>query len=181
VWGCRLAGKNHDRVISESLRGFAGDDFFRSIRQQPAVPLLALLARRLEQFDWKTVDRRAERGETAIRLMPLVPRPGRRAEAATHWVFPILCDHPDELALALSAHGFDATRGGSSMTVIPPPPGNSSRRAFRAEETLAQILYLPVYPGVSDKELARLARLIDAATGASAQRIGPELQLSEPS
>ncbi|HET9316541.1 MAG TPA: DegT/DnrJ/EryC1/StrS family aminotransferase, partial [Vicinamibacteria bacterium] len=40
---CRLTGRDHDHVISHSVRGFSGPDFLANIRHRPGYPMLALL------------------------------------------------------------------------------------------------------------------------------------------
>ena len=77
--GCRLLGKNHDELISHSVRGFSGPDFFSNIRRQPSYPLLALLNRRLRRFDGQRVARRVATAESVISSLPAVARPGRSA------------------------------------------------------------------------------------------------------
>src|SRR5690606_12409828 len=122
IAACRALGREHDAVISGALRGFPGAGLMAKIRQQPSAPLLALLARRVTRFDPRRVARRTQVARTAIDLMPGVDRPGTRATEHSYWVFPIQAADPDGLVRRLWRHGFDATRGASSMSVVDPPP-----------------------------------------------------------
>ena len=152
---CQRTGRDHDHVISHSVRGFSGPDFFANIRQRPSFPMLALLWRRLVRLDGRRVAARIAAAETVLGLIPELERPGRDASDHSYWTFPMLSATPDELVRHLSAHGFDATRGQWSLYAVPAPEGY--RRAVEAEEVMSQIVYLPVYPEVSRAELARLA------------------------
>ena len=152
---CRLTGRDHDHVVSHSVRGFSGPDFFANIRHQPSYPLLALLWRRLVRLDGKRVARRVAAAQSVLGLVPELHRPARTASHHSYWTFPMLSDAPDELVRRLSASGFDATRGTWSLYAVPAPP--DGRPAAEVEDVMARIVYLPVYPEVSRADLTRLA------------------------
>src|SRR6185436_17101105 len=63
VTACEALGKDHDRVIQGSVRGFAGGEFYAKIRKQPSAPLFALLDRRLEHADGSRVKKRTSIAE----------------------------------------------------------------------------------------------------------------------
>lgn len=151
----RLAGRDQDHVVSHSVRGFSGPDFFANIRQQPSYPLLATLWRRLVRHDGRRIAARVGAAQTVLTLAPDLERPGRAAADHSFWTFPVLSDEPDELVRRLSAHGFDATRGTWSLYAVPPPEGGAP--AAEVEEVMRRIVYLPVYPEVARADLARLA------------------------
>jgi dTDP-4-amino-4,6-dideoxygalactose transaminase len=155
---CRLTGRDHDHVISHSVRGFSGPDFFANIRRRPGYPMLALLWRRLVRLDGHRVGARVAAAETVLELVPDLERPGRAAPDHSFWTFPMLSATPDDLVRRLWAHGFDATRGQWSLYAVPAP--DAGRRAVEAEEVMSQVVYLPVYPEVSRADLRRLAEAI---------------------
>lgn len=157
--GCRMAGASHDAVISSSVRGFAGPGFFERIRQQPSFPLLALLARRLKD-DGTGIEERAALARRAIDLMPAVERPGDQAPWHTHWVFPIQEDEPEMLIPTLWARGFDATRGASSLCVVDPPADRPETEPSQARRAFSRLLYLPVHPGLKQRDMERLAQAV---------------------
>jgi len=171
---CHALGREHDAVISGALRGFPGAGLMPKIRQQPSAPLLALLARRVTRFDPRRVARRAQAARTAIALMPGVDRPGTRAAEHSYWVFPIQAADPDGLVRRLWRHGFDATRGASSMSVVDPPPDRPELEPREARRVMDQVLYLPVYPGIADHDLARLAHAVAAPAPAEATTVARE-------
>jgi dTDP-4-amino-4,6-dideoxygalactose transaminase len=159
---CQWRGTTHDAVMSASLRGFPGPDFFAAIRHQPCAPLLALLARRLEQFDPAGIERRERLAREAIALLPYVGRPGGQCPDHTYWVFPILIDAPEELMHWLWQAGFDATRGASSLSVVEPPADWPELELMGARQAMRDILYVPINACLSAGELRQLAALVNA-------------------
>jgi perosamine synthetase len=157
---CRLLGTDHDVVISRALHGFSGAGFFNKIRRQPSYPLLALLERRLRTFDGRGIERRRSIAEAARASMPTATHVGARAHHHSHWVFPIVSSAPDALTRHLWAHGFDATRGATSLAVLDPPRDQPALRAPGAADALSRMVYLPVHVGNSDANLVRLSRII---------------------
>jgi dTDP-4-amino-4,6-dideoxygalactose transaminase len=181
---CRLWGTTHDQVIGQLVRGFAGGHLLERIRQQPCAPLLALLAYRLKRADPQRIWRRAALAQAAqaqLALLFPVARPGEAAAWHSHWVFPICSQQPDALMRHLWRHGFDATRGATSLYTVPPAGGTTAAAttedASAAQGWLAQVLYVPIYEGVSLYEVRRMAALIaafeqsaQAATAALAEK-----------
>ncbi|MEM9162036.1 MAG: DegT/DnrJ/EryC1/StrS family aminotransferase [Cyanobacteria bacterium P01_F01_bin.4] len=154
---CSVFKLNHDRIISQSVQGFAGRDFFVRIRQQPSAVLLALLERRLKRFEPDRIAERVSLAEQLIQRTPGLKRPGSKASEHTHWVFPILCDCPEQLMYYLWHKGFDATQGGSSLYVLEPPANRTEMDPIEAKQAFSQLLYLPLYPGMSLGDIERLA------------------------
>jgi perosamine synthetase len=173
----RLAGIDYDAVISRSVRGFGGSGLLAKIRRQPSAALLALLERRLKTYSQQRIDERRQVALQALKLLPYVTIPGRDNPSHTFWVFPILCEEPEELRQHLIACGFDATRGASSMSVVEPRDA-THQRAIHAERELARLLYLPVYPGVAVADLERLA---EAIAGFGAEPVGQEMPQAQES
>jgi len=168
---CRAAGRSHDDLINHSVRGFSGPDFFANIRRRPSVPLLALLRRRLTRFDGHRVRRRVELARHLVRHAGEFPRPARSASVHSYWTFPVLSDDPDGLVRHLARRGFDATRGSWSLYPVPAAGARPEIAAPEALETMRRIVYLPVYAGVSEREIERLATALaqfggDAAAAA---------------
>jgi len=162
-WLIRLwqaLGRDYDRLVNGSVRGFSGPDFFDRIRQQPSAALMAVLQRRLRTYDRGRIECRAAKGRLLTKLLePRVLCPGRAAAAHNFWVFPILVENPAEVIAALRESRFDATQG-HSMCVIAPPPGQGERAAVRAGRILSKIVYLPLYPEIPDSALARMAEVV---------------------
>lgn len=157
---CRFAGIDHDRLIGRSVRGFAGRDFFGGIRRRPCAALLSLLERRLTRYDRREVTKRIAAARFANQLLPRLERPGDQANNHSYWLYPVLHDDADELTQFLQRHGFDATRGASSMDVVEPPPDRPELRAANAQRSFNRLLYLPVHSRTSVRDVERLAHRI---------------------
>jgi dTDP-4-amino-4,6-dideoxygalactose transaminase len=154
---CGLAGKDHDRVIQGSVRGFAGGDFFAKLRRRPSAALCALVARRLAANNSERVARRAERARALVaRLGSVVELPAGEAMQHSYWVFTILADDPARLVADLRAAGFDATRA-ASLAVVPAPADRASLDARDARQLLARMVYLPVYPELPARAIEPMA------------------------
>jgi perosamine synthetase len=159
---CRLAGSEADALVTGALRGFRGD-LIAAIRRRPCAPQLRLLARRVARPRPQVI---AQRVRLAARLWEAAPGlavPGERAAAHSHWVLPVLADDPERLTALLRALGYDATRAASQLAVLPPPASRPSAEAAHAAHMMAHIVYLPVYPRMRDRDLARLARVLREA------------------
>jgi len=153
VAACQLLGRDHDSVIGGAARSFAGEELIAAIRRRPAGALLALLGRRLRRFDPRSIGERAALADALFAQMPGVARPGARAGMHTHWVVPVCSPAPEELMRQLWRGGFDATRGTTSLYVVPPAPGEAGR-------VMAQVVYIPVNPGMRTKALRAVGRII---------------------
>ncbi len=162
---CRLAGRDFDEVLKDLARSFRGDEILDRLRARPSLPLLHLLARRLERPSGR-VPARAEAGrELAARLGDALRRPGSGASPHTHWLFPVETSDRAGLKRHLRRAGFDATSGASSLTVVPVPPDRPDTAPRRAERLLERILFVPAYPEVPRADRVRLADVL-AAWGA---------------
>lgn len=155
TWGCDRLGRDWDAMIAQSARGFAGGDFFARISTQPGAPLLALMERRLRQSHAAEIARR-ERSAREL-IAQVGGSGGGRAAQHSHWVVPLEFDRPLEAAATLRQHGFDATRGTSSMTVVGDDPQARAPRARAAED---RWLYVPCHRGMTASDLTRLASAV---------------------
>ena len=158
----RLFGFDHERVLATSVRGFGSGELFTKIRRRPALPLLALLRRRIAQGLQPSVALRSARARQLAAqldgLLPALERPGAMASWHSHWVFPIVHPRADALIAHLQARGFDATRGASSMIVVSATQGDV--RASATENAFAQLCYLPAHEGMSARDIERLAAAV---------------------
>ncbi len=161
----RLRGKDHDEFISQAARGFPGPHFFTKIRHQPSLPLLRLLASKLENFNAATmVDRQQRAVRFFKRLQELASQaevntnveflsPGSQMDRQTYWVLALLVDEPRVLARQLWQAGFDATSR-SSLEIV----GKECLPHCRF--ILDHILFLPFDSRMPDSELERMAKII---------------------
>ncbi|MFB6357184.1 MAG: DegT/DnrJ/EryC1/StrS family aminotransferase [bacterium] len=160
AWLCRLAGSNHDRVISSSTRGFPGGEDMDVFRKTPCKALLRLLERRLQQDHDDTIRQRIQYAEKFIELVPDSRVPGSSSSDHVHWVLPFRSSNPDSLVKKLWKQGYDATRRGSSLVVVPPEDTKPDITPERAREMIENLVYLPMYPPMKMKDLEKLARCV---------------------
>ena len=60
---------------------------------------------------------------------------------------------------ALSRAGFDATQG-QSMRVIGAPPSRPDAQPHVAIDTVARMVFVPMYPGLPDRSIRRMAEVL---------------------
>ena len=146
-----------ERVIGAAARGFPPGELIRRLRMRPPQRLLSLLARRLAQAE-DDAPRIAAARDVLDRLNPRMTRLGALAPAHHYWLLPILADDPDALARLLREHGFDATRGATSLRAL----GTSEHPAPNAQRLIEHVLYLPPPWEMSRERRLELARLVRA-------------------
>jgi len=153
-------GRDYDRLVNGSVRGFPGPDFFARIRRQPSAPLLTLLARRLEGYDEGRLSRRTSNGEVLASLLgETVACLGLAMNPHNYWVFPILAEEPERVIAGLRRAGFDATQG-QSMCAVAPPPDRPEQAPRNAANALAKIVYLPNYPELPERAARKMAEVV---------------------
>jgi perosamine synthetase len=163
-----VAGRDLDAVVNGSVRGFPKRELLRQIRRRPSAPLLALLARRLSRFDAERFEARTRAGGRLAAALPAnVALAGRAALDPTHWVFPVVTSDPGKLIATLRSAGFDAAAATSSIASVSPPSDRPDLRPEVADRMLAGVVFLPAYPELGVRELARLASAVEQAVDAA--------------
>jgi dTDP-4-amino-4,6-dideoxygalactose transaminase len=163
VWLLAQMGCDYDRIVNGLVRGFAGQEFFKRIRQQPSAPLLTVLWRRLQTYDIDRLYQRAAKGRLLLRwLTGRIICPGQTVKQHSFWVFPVLVNDPATVIVLLRGSGFDATQG-HSMCTVPPPVGRPDGGAQAASEILARTVYLPIYPEMPDLVMQEMAKVVLSA------------------
>jgi dTDP-4-amino-4,6-dideoxygalactose transaminase len=167
-----LFGLDLDAWLTASVRGIAKQASAESLRRRPSLPLLALLDRRL--VHWRP-DPRAARSANARALLSgiqgLGVSPGARNERHTFWACTVLVKEPAQLVAAMRSEGFDAAPS-ASLRVVPAPAERRGIEPVRAHELLSQLVFLPCYPALRGRHLAReAAALRRALEGNGAQPI----------
>jgi perosamine synthetase len=155
---CRMRGLDHDETLGTALRAFSKGDLFARLRQQPSVPLLRMLQRRLRQSSAESVAERVAIVDVVTSEFPELNRPGADAPRHSHWLFPMLTPQPEETMHQLWARGFDATCGASNLISVKAPAGRAA--PVQAERLMEEILYLPLYPSSSASEMREMARVV---------------------
>jgi dTDP-4-amino-4,6-dideoxygalactose transaminase len=158
----RAAGAEYDQVANHMARGFPGGGFFESIRHQPSAPLLAVLDRRLKNFDPRRFERRVRMGQRlADMLQGRFKIQGQATSGHSYWVFPILVDEPRRVISLLWKAGFDATQG-ASLWVVDPPESRPELEPASARRAVDKTVYLPLYTQMPMRALERMAQALMA-------------------
>jgi perosamine synthetase len=157
----RLLRLDYDLILHQSSRGFAGGDFLSRIRQQPCLPLLALMERRLRTYpSGLIIERRAKGNKLAAFLRSQFRCPGIEALEHSFWVFPVAVGNKPACIAALRKAGFDATDK-QSMRAVSAPEGR--QKPVETGTMLEKMIYLPLYPGMPEKEIERMAEILRRA------------------
>ena len=141
-----------EKYVGAVARGFPAGEILKHIRARPPARMLRLMHRRIAE----TADdsARIDASRDVLGRLPLgMSEVGADAPSLHFWLVPILVDQPAEAALALRAHGYDATRGATSLRCI----GENAPNAWRLIE---HVLYLPPPWMLAAKERVELARLV---------------------
>jgi len=152
-------GRDPDRVLSSAVRNFPGDALIAQLRHRAPAAMLRLLARRLRTFRADRIDRQARLGRRlADRLASVVECPGVAAAAHSFWVFPVCVRDAAPILTAMRAAGFDASAG-SQLRAVPAADG-SLQSTPNAARIVAETVFLPLYPELTEAEVDRLADVV---------------------
>lgn len=155
IGAIRLAGKDPDKLIGESARGFSGPSLIDAIRGQPPDRMLALMARQIETAD--DASERRSICEAFLRRLPHgFTEVGRQAERHAFWLLPIRCSKPDDAIRFLRSRGFDATRGATSLRALAPD------ETPRASQLIDEVVYVPHPAGLSARARDHLVHALSA-------------------
>lgn len=156
LYGVVAGGGRDPAVLVRTIRGLDDVGFVDWFRRQPSDALVATLRRRSGRFPANRLRRRAAAGDDlAAALPPALFRPGRAALRPSYWLFPVVTDDPGRLIAALRANGFDASSGASQICAVPPAPP-------RARVLMAGLVFLPLYPEMTQAERWRMATVVRA-------------------
>ena len=157
---CRLFKLDFDEIIIASVRNFKCDELLLHIRQQPPVPQLALLRRRLKQSRNGHLDGRIAAGDFARKqLREFVDIHGVNNPSHTYWLFPVRCPDKEQLVTDLNTQGFDATSTSTQLQAITSDHEHAGS-ASECVDYIDQTVYLPIYAHLPQRELKRLVEVI---------------------
>lgn len=160
IAGIKALGLDPETQIAALARGFSGDNpsvyRFRLSR-----PHAHFLKRRLSQSaylaDYSKPARSLAQQPELSHLFP-------GWEAANHaaWLFPVFSQNPDRLMRALRSHGFDATRGATSLRALTSKRKGVDEKAPQYVTRLLQgVVYLPSpLPEQTKAAFNRLVRIL---------------------
>ena len=156
----RLLGKSVDHLLASLTRGFSKTNFLKQIRQQPATTLLRLLHYRLTTYNELQIERRIQNAHELIATLKLENiQPELLSTPHSFWLFPFLCEQPEELIAWLRQNGFDCTRRGR-MEIVPAPSHRPELHCAGTEQLWDNTLFLPCYPEMSQADMRHMGNLI---------------------
>ena len=156
---CRLLGRDLDALLNASISNFPGDQFFASLRQQPSLPLLRLLRRRITGFRENDLDLRAARGALLARDLPADRCPGASTTPHSFWIFPLQVDEPSTVITNLRNAGFDATSD-NSLQPVEASVGHAGVDPVTARRLLERVIFLPLYAAMPESEVQRMTSVL---------------------
>ncbi|MCG8450258.1 MAG: aminotransferase class V-fold PLP-dependent enzyme [Pirellulales bacterium] len=153
--GCRLLGINHDRWISLLGRNLTGPSLLANIRQRPCVALRQMLARRIQQFDKRQMQRRTRVGRYLTHGISgsFSLWTGNANKSHTYWVLAAKTLRAKKLIAVLRQAGYDATMRSSLCNGT--KEQKDSQHSVN-ENWLAQTVFVPCDPAMPIQELRRL-------------------------
>jgi dTDP-4-amino-4,6-dideoxygalactose transaminase len=155
-----------DAWLRRASRSFPDEAFPKAVRYQPSTPLLATMYAVERRYDSTRVTARANAGEylrsLLVQARANVIHLGGGAPRHSHWLFPVSVDDPGRLVAHARAAGFDATDGASTLVSIASDVRQCAHEML--DDAMSRVVYLPVYPEMSPRDLQRLAAVVSEAT-----------------
>lgn len=165
-------GRDYENSIADRVRDVAPLKTAGNLRFQPSSAMLALLDRRLDEFDIQDIRVRTSKGEKLRDLIGgAVAMPAQANAHHDYWVFPLLVEEPRKLIDGLRAEGFDAADLPRSQHIAA-PADRPELEPRTAAGVMRDLVVIPCYDTMPDAELARQAAAVKRLAGNAA---APEL------
>ncbi|MDP4645751.1 MAG: DegT/DnrJ/EryC1/StrS family aminotransferase [Akkermansiaceae bacterium] len=145
-------GGDFDSMSNSAARGFSSAELLKQLRRQPSTPLLRLMERRWQNYDFTRIDRRMRMGRLLDTKIGI-----KRGAFHSYWVYPIFVRDPIAVCERLCAAGFDATCQ-ARMTVV--PAIDDARKAVSACSRWEHAVFLPWYPDMPFEALDDMIDLL---------------------
>ncbi|MGM9478538.1 aminotransferase class V-fold PLP-dependent enzyme [Pedobacter sp. GSP4] len=156
-WLCQRFGKDFDALISGFTRGFPGADVIKKIGYRPCYANLCVLQGKLRGFNQSRIDQRMSLANRILQGLDQRNIIGGTNLRHTHWVIPIMVNHPPLLIAKLREKGFDATSKASSLVKV---YSNNQVSKTSNELMLQNLVYLPIDIKMNQKEVKQLNQLL---------------------
>jgi dTDP-4-amino-4,6-dideoxygalactose transaminase len=152
--------QDYEDAISDNVRNVAPLGKSKQRRYQPSSGMLALMHRRLSKFIEGSLETRAAKGRHLRDLLDgSIVLPAQDTSYHDYWVFPVLVDDPNTFIRRLRENGFDGANLPRSQAV-PAPDYAAHLKPSVAAQILADLVVIPCYPGMPEKEIQRQADLL---------------------
>jgi perosamine synthetase len=168
-------GRNYEEELANHVRDVAPLKQKGGLRYQPSATLLWMMNRRMRQLSGGDLARRTAKGtRLASRIGDVAALPGQTARHHDYWLFAVVTDKPSELMEALRAEGFDAGGLPRSQTVNT-PADRADLGPVLAKDMLDNVVVVPCYESMPDREIDREAEVIRQAVARSGSTAVREL------
>lgn len=158
-------GQDYEDSLADRVRDVAPLKTAKNLRFQASTAMLALLARRLEEFDIQAIRVRTNKGEKLRDLIGgAVAMPAQANAHHDYWVFPLIVDEPRKFIDGLRAEGFDAADLPRSQHIAA-PKDRPDLEPQTAAHVMRDLVVIPCYDTMPDAELARQAEVIKRLAG----------------
>jgi dTDP-4-amino-4,6-dideoxygalactose transaminase len=156
----KARNQDYEDAISDNVRNVAPLGKARQRRYQPSAGMLALMHRRLGNFVEGSLESRAAMGRKLRDLLDgSIVLPAQGTNYHDYWVFPVLVDEPGIFIKRLRENGFDGANLPRSQAV-PAPDYAEHLTPKTAAQMLADMVVVPCYPGMPEREIQRQAELL---------------------
>jgi perosamine synthetase len=153
-------GQDYEDSLADRVRDVAPLKTAKNLRFQPSTAMLALLNRRLEEFDIQAIRMRTNKGEKMRDMIGnAVALPAQANAHHDYWVFPLIVDEPRKFIDGLRAEGFDAADLPRSQHIAA-PKDRPELEPQTAAQVMRDLVVIPCYDTMPDEELARQAQVI---------------------
>ncbi|WP_119269716.1 DegT/DnrJ/EryC1/StrS family aminotransferase [Taklimakanibacter deserti] len=158
-------GQDYEDSLADRVRDVAPLKTAKNLRFQPSTAMLALLNRRLEEFDIQAIRVRTNKGEKLRDMIgSAVAMPAQANTHHDYWVFPLIVDEPRKFIDGLRAEGFDAADLPRSQHIAA-PKDRPELEPKTAAGVMRDLVVIPCYDTMPDEELARQAQVIKRLAG----------------
>jgi perosamine synthetase len=157
---CHSRGQDYEDALADRVRDVAPLKTAKNLRFQPSTAMLALLSRRLEEFDIQAIRVRTNKGERLRDMIGAsVAMPAQANAHHDYWVFPLVVDEPRKFIDGLRAEGFDAADLPRSQHIAAPKDRPELEPQIAAG-VMRDLVVIPCYDTMPDEELKRQAEVI---------------------
>ena len=150
-------GWDIDQVLSNSVKGFPGEQLIEQIRQHPPSKMLHLLKLQLHSKEKSII---FDQQKNAQQLLKKLRKPSCLISHLNgnnfFWVLPYKIVDPQKFIKELRKHGLDASERSSQMCQI-----TSEGEYF---QPLERVVYLPINQYLTEEKLSLMAELINQQT-----------------
>lgn len=156
-------GKDYEEVIAGPVRRVAVLNEQKALMYQSATAMLAMMCRRIRNWPADGHAKQIAKAKTLHRYLDsAVATPATKNNIHGYWVFPVVVKNRGRLKKTLRRYGFDTADVGTLP--LQAPEDRPQLAPTVAQQVVKNLLVLPCYPQIPDRELLRLAQAVKRET-----------------